>query len=1090
MPLPDATLPAAARTPAVTASGPCDTTRSDTTRSDSTLFDAVLFDLDGVVTDTAVLHAAAWAALFDEVLPELADPPGPRFDPVADYRRMVDGRSREDGVRSVLADRGLTVAEGSPGDAASQRTVHGLSARKQELFAAVVAQRGVVAFPSTVSLLRRLRAQGIRSALVTSSRNSSAILVAAGVAGLFDTVVDGTDAVRLGLAGKPDPATFLEGARRLDVAPARAVVIEDAEAGVRAGAAGNFGLVVGVDRAGNREALVAAGADVVVEDLAALDLSEPPPVSSICGRAAAASSGWRLVYDDVDPAQEGTREVLYALGNGFWATRGAALGTVADGVHYPGTYLAGVYNRLETDLADRSVEDEHLVNGPDWTSLTLTAEGSPLRPGAPSLLSSHRELDLRRGLLTWVNRYRDTSGRTTRVVSRQLVSQAQPRLAGLEVVVQAEDWTGALVVRCGLDGQVRNHNVAEFALLADRHLLPVAASEPDPQTVLLDVVTSQSGVHIALAARTRFRAGADELSPPRHVVRDGPAYIGHEVSLAMTPGRPVTIDKVVAVATSREPAVSTASLAAADRIAHAPSFGELLLAHDPAWRELWQRFAVTVGGGQRQSLALNLNTFHVLQAVAAADADLDAGVPARGLHGEGYRGHIFWDELFVYPLLTLRRPELTRALLLYRCRRLPAARAAARAAGLDGAMFPWQSGSDGREETPTVLFNTRTGQWMPDNSHRQRHVGLAVAYSVWQYYQATGDVDFLIDHGVELLVEVTRLFASLAAYDPADDRFDIDGVMGPDEFHDGPPGAPGTGLRNNAYTNVLAAWVITKTAEALELLATRDCARLWRRLRIGEHERARWEHLSRRLRVPFHTDGVISQFEGYEHLAELDWARYRARYGDVGRLDLILQAEGDSPNNYRLSKQADVLMLFYLLSMEELRDVLDQLGYPLPVQAVRDTVEFYLARASNGSTLSRLVHSWVMIRADRPRSWSLSTQALTSDLDDLQRGTTKEGVHLGAMAGTVDLVLRGYAGVETRGDLLRLHPVLPPELPGVGFELVYRGQPISVELTATRARLTLHPSSTGTTRVCVEDQMRLLRPGQVFEVAIHGAGTA
>ncbi len=218
MPLPDATLPDATLPDATLPDATLpDATRSDTTPFDTTPFDAVLFDLDGVVTDTAALHAAAWAALFDEVLPELVDPPGPRFDPVADYRRMVDGRSREDGVRSVLADRGLTVAEGSPGDAASQRTVHGLLARKQELFAAVVAQRGVVAFPSTVSLLRRLRAQGIRTALVTSSRNSSAILVAAGVAGLFDTVVDGTDAVRLGLAGKPDPATFLEGTRRLGI---------------------------------------------------------------------------------------------------------------------------------------------------------------------------------------------------------------------------------------------------------------------------------------------------------------------------------------------------------------------------------------------------------------------------------------------------------------------------------------------------------------------------------------------------------------------------------------------------------------------------------------------------------------------------------------------------------------------------------------------------------------------------------------------------------------------------------------------------------------------------------------------------------
>ena len=218
--------------------------------------------------------------------------------------------------------------------------------------------------------------------------------------------------------------------------------------------------------------------------------------------------------------------------------------------------------------------------------------------------------------------------------------------------------------------------------------------------------------------------------------------------LALRAGQPVTIEKVVAVATSRDPALSSAG-AVRDRpgLPGPRTAAALLRTHEAAWERLWERFGVDVRAGQRQSLALNLNTFHVLQTVAAAGPDLDAGVPARGLHGEGYRGHVFWDEMFVYPMLTLRRPELTRALLRYRHRRLDAARAAARDAGLDGAMFPWQSGSDGREETPNELYNPRTESWMPDNSHLQRHVGLAVAYSVWQYYQATADLAFLVDVG-------------------------------------------------------------------------------------------------------------------------------------------------------------------------------------------------------------------------------------------------------------------------------------------------------------------------------------------------------
>ena len=173
--------------------------------------------------------------------------------------------------------------------------------------------------------------------------------------------------------------------------------------------------------------------------------------------------------------------------------------------------------------------------------------------------------------------------------------------------------------------------------------------------------------------------------------------------------------------------------------------------------------------------------------------------------------------------------------------------------------------------------------------------------------------------GMELIVEIIRCFASMATYDPEADRYDIDGVMGPDEFHDGYPGRPGSGVRNNAYTNILLAWIAGRAAALLGQLDRRDDGRTRRRLRLSGDELERWDRLSRRLRVPFHIDGVISQFEGYADLAELDWPAYRARYDDIGRLDLILAAEGDTPNRYRVSKQPDVLMLLYLLSAEDLR---------------------------------------------------------------------------------------------------------------------------------------------------------------------------
>lgn len=1040
-------------------------------------YDAVIFDMDGVVTDTASVHARAWKALFDEALPGLAPTPVPPFDVATDYLRYIDGRPREDGIHAFLASRGIELRDGG-------QTAAALAAHKQELFAAsLAADGGVQAIPGTVTLLHRLREQGIPVAVVTSSRNSAAVLAAANVAGLFDVTVDGIDAVRLRLAGKPDPAMFLEAARQLRVTPDRTVVVEDAEAGVQAASRGGFGLVIGMDRSGDPDRLRLAGADVVLSDLGALDLGNLDPALMLQHRGwAGGESGsdpWLLRYVGFDPAMEGLREALCTLGNGYWGTRGAAAEAVEDGVHYPGTYLAGVYNRARTDLGTRSVEDEHLVNAPNWLVLGFkVADNDWFQCGGSQLITYLQELDLRRGLLTRVIRFRDEDGRTTRVTSRRFVSQAAPHVAVLETTFEAEDWTGPVTVRSGIDGRVANRNVAADRLLTNTHLIPHTAELIDDVTVLLEMETRQSGIHIAMAGRTLVIGDGRTLSPARRLLTDDAGWVAQEFELDLAPGHPVAVEKTVIVSTSRDRAIASPAMAVTTGLRRLPAPAALLAAHERAWQILWDEFAVRMDTSEHQSLALNLNTFHVLQTLAAVDADLDAGMPARGLHGEGYRGHVFWDELFVYPILTLRRPDLSRALLGYRYRRLGEARAAAQTAGREGAMFPWQSGIDGREETPTELYNPLTQRWMPDNSRRQRHVGLAVAYSVWEYYQSTGNTEFLIHQGAEMLLEVARFFASLATYDEVDDRYDIDGVMGPDEFHDGYPGSPGSGVRNNAYTNVMTAWVLRRAADTVSLLEARYCRPLWNRLRLRPDEVGHWRHIARRLRVPFHADGVISQFEGYEDLAEFDWLGYQERYASIGRLDLILNAEGDSTNNYRLSKQADVLMLLYLFSAEELRELLQDMGYALPPEAIVRTVEFYGSRSTHGSTLSNVVHSWLEARRDRERSWEFLTMALDSDLGDIQGGSTNQGIHLGAMAGSVDMVVRCYTGLEIREDKLWLHPVLPPELARVVFRINYREQSIRLEVTATTLRLRLHAGGATPITVRVEGQEAILAPGE------------
>jgi beta-phosphoglucomutase family hydrolase len=1036
-------------------------------------YDAVIFDMDGVVTDTASVHALAWKRLFDEFLTLRAKSEGSAFvafDENLDYRRYVDGRSREDGIATFLAARGIELPAGDADDPPERETVRGLAARKNHLFEEAIARDGIRAFPSTIALLHGLRSGGVRTALVTASRNADAVLGAAGVSDLFDARVDGEDAATLGLPGKPDPALFLEAARRLGVAAERAVVVEDASAGVEAGRRGQFGLVVGVDRGDHRADLMAAGADVVVRELGELDLGAQTP------------EPWLLVYDGFDPAHEAHREALTTLGNGYVATRGAAPEARDDGVHYPGTYLAGIYNRLDSVVAGREVEDESLVNAPNWLALDLRLDGDTYfgHADTTSAVREHRELDLRRGVLTRSIQVEDVEGRRTRIEQRRLVSMARPHVAALCTTVVAENWSGPIRIRSGIDGGVVNNNVSEYELLAKRHL-SVVTTEALDDTLMLEVETNQSHIRIAQAARATV-AGA--MAGTTRSVEDDDGGIAHLIDVDLRSGEPLIVEKVVGIATSRDAAISSPRTAALDALARTGDFASLVTEHELAWSQLWERFAVGIDAENEVALTLNLHIFHLVQSLSPHTAQLDAGVVARGLHGEGYRGHVFWDELFVFPLLDLRLPALTRALLLYRWRRLDAARATAGAAGLPGARFPWQSGSDGREETPHELFNTRSGRWMPDNSRLQQHVGLAIAYNVWHHYQVTGDFEFLADYGAELMIEIARLFAGLATYEPADDRYVLAGVMGPDEYHDAYPDSAEPGLRNNAYTNVMTAWLLGRTLDVVALVFEHHGGDLRARLGLGDDELAHWEHMSRRLRVPFHADGVISQFDGYEQLAELDWDRYRSTYGNIGRLDLILEAEGDTTNRYKLSKQADVLMLFYLLSAEELRSLLERLGYAFEPEMIPRTIDYYLARTAHGSTLSRIVHAWVLARVDRARSWTVFRAALDADLDDTQGGTTGEGIHLGAMAGTVDLMIRGYAGLEVRDDVLWFDPQLPDALPVVQFEVRYRDQRLGVDLDRKRLRVHLHPCEASPIHVGFAGRVRTMAPGETHDLPL------
>ena len=795
---------------------------------------------------------------------------------------------------------------------------------------------------------------------------------------------------------------------------------------------------------------------------------------------------WHFTYDGYDPATEKLREALCTVGNGYFATRGAAPESKAGQVHYPGTYAAGVYNRLFDDVSGVTIDNESLVNLPNWLPLTFRIDGGDwFHIDHVTVLSYRQALDLRSAVLTREVRFRDEAGRTTSVTQQRFVAMHMPHVAALKTTIVAEDWSGRIQIRSTLDGNIRNSLVERYQGLADKHLCLLDKREITGDSVLLAVQTTQSRIPVALAARTTVRrnetptAESSQATPDTSATYrlvDQDAEVGHDIELDLLMGESLSVEKVVTLFTGRDVAISEPAESAQRLLGRLGGFSEVLEGHLTTWNHLWERSSIEFNEQADELRILRLHVVHLLQTVSPNAAHLDVGVPARGLHGEAYRGHIFWDELFIFPVLNLRLPMITRSLLMYRHRRLPEARHAAREAGYSGAMFPWQSGSDGREESQRLHLNPRSGRWNPDASARAHHIGIAVAYNTWKFYQVTGDLAYLIDYGAEMLAEIARFWVSRATYDPDRDRYSIRGVIGPDEFHSGYPNAPYDGIDNNAYTNVMAVWVLMRALDALQLLALPNRLDLRETLRLTDDELAHWNEVSRRMFVPFH-DGVISQFEGYGDLTELDWDRYRDKYGNIQRLDRILEAENDDVNRYKASKQADALMLLYLMSSTELCELLDRLGYRFASEQIPQMVDYYLARTSHGSTLSGVVHSWVLTRANRERGMEFFQQALISDIADVQGGTTSEGIHLAAMAGSVDLMQRCFTGMETRADRMILSPNWPQTLGELSVPIHYRGLHLHLRVSGTGVIISVDPRGAGGIDVECHGQVKRLVPG-------------
>ncbi|MCT3114157.1 glycoside hydrolase family 65 protein [Lactococcus lactis] len=753
---------------------------------------------------------------------------------------------------------------------------------------------------------------------------------------------------------------------------------------------------------------------------------------------------WIIQYDKKEVGKRSYgQESLMSLGNGYLGLRGAPLWSTCSDNHYPGLYVAGVFNRTSTEVAGHDVINEDMVNWPNPQLIKVYIDGELVDFEAS--VEKQATIDFKNALQIERYQVKLAKGNLT-LVTTKFVDPINFHDFGFVGEIIA-DFSCKLRIETFTDGSVLNQNVERYRAFDSKEFEVTKISKG-----LLVAKTRTSEIELAIASKS-FLNG---LAFPK-IDSENDEILAEAIEIDLQKNQEVQFDKTIVIASSYE---SKNPVEFVLTELSATSVSKIQENNTNYWEKVWSDADIVIESDHEDlQRMVRMNIFHIRQAAQhGANQFLDASVGSRGLTGEGYRGHIFWDEIFVLPYYAANEPETARDLLLYRINRLTAAQENAKVDGEKGAMFPWQSGLIGDEQSQFVHLNTVNNEWEPDNSRRQRHVSLAIVYNLWIYSQLTEDESILTDGGLDLIIETTKFWLNKAELGD-DGRYHIDGVMGPDEYHEAYPGQEG-GICDNAYTNLMLTWQLNWLTELSE-----------KGFEIPKELLEKAQKVRKKLYLDIDENGVIAQYAKYFELKEVDFAAYEAKYGDIHRIDRLMKAEGISPDEYQVAKQADTLMLIYNLGQEHVTKLVKQLAYELPENWLKVNRDYYLARTVHGSTTSRPVFAGIDVKlGDFDEALAFLITAIGSDYYDIQGGTTAEGVHIGVMGETLEVIQNEFAGLSLRDGQFAIAPYLPKSWTKLKFNQIFRGT--KVEILIENGQLLLTASADLLTKV-YDDEVQL-----------------
>jgi len=461
---------------------------------------------------------------------------------------------------------------------------------------------------------------------------------------------------------------------------------------------------------------------------------------------------------------------------------------------------------------------------------------------------------------------------------------------------------------------------------------------------------------------------------------------------------------------------------------------KLITSHTEKWKEKWEKAWIYLEGDSKSLEAVRFSTFQLLQAYD--EKSPLTSIPAKGLTGEGYKGHIFWDtEIFMLPFYLYTNPEVAKRLLLYRVKRLNTAKENAQKTGTQGARFPWESAESGKEVTPYEIYDfVDEKTYFIYTGKEELHVTADIAYAVIQYYNATGDREFLLHNGLPLLIETARFWASKTEWDDTKKAFVIKKVIGPDEFHEH--------VDNSFFTNFMAAWNLEVAAQTVEEMKN------FTDIEVKAKELQHWKHIAENIYLPTSNDGILEEFEGYfelENVTIKDW--------DSNSMPIIPEEVKERVEKTQLIKQGDVVLLFHLHPNK------------FKPETIKKNFLYYEARTTHNSSLSPMVYAIVGLKIGI-EDLALKNFLRTSRVDlDNNQGNIQLGLHLAACGGTWQAVVNGFAGVSATQEKIEINPRLPESWHLLEFRLNWRANTLKIEITQEATRVELENSSGQTPKI-------------------------